>query len=94
MKKGILKTLIFYGIGAGIAIIVAMTKPHHNTLTHGPVLELEDMVLFSTFIIGLIWTLVSFFKFLYNSSENLKGIIITNSLIILGMLISLFIVGR
>jgi hypothetical protein len=92
MKKGVFKTLLFYGIGFGIAGIVSLTvkSPHQNAPIHGPVPELEHLIIFLTFFIGLIWTIVSFFRFLYNSKEKLKGIIITNGLMILSMLVFLY----
>jgi len=96
MKKGVLKTLLFYGIGFSIAVIVSLivNKQQYNAPLHGPVLELKHGIVFLTFLIGQIWALISFFRFLRKPTENLKGIFITNWLLIFFLLIFLFIAMR
>ncbi|WMI68234.1 hypothetical protein [Mangrovimonas sp. YM274] len=80
MKKGILKTLLFYGIGFGIAgISYAIIG---NPYIHAP--GVHHLILFLTSIIGLIWTLISIGVYFFKAkTDSLKGIIITNSLIII-----------
>ena len=90
MKKGILKTLIFYGIGFGIAGIISLTVK--NTYMHGP--GLHHFIIFLTFIIGVIWTLVSLFLLFNKSTDTLKGIVMANAVIIFSILIFLFIATR
>lgn len=81
MKSGIIKTLLFYGIGFGIAGIVYAIIG--NPYIHAP--GIHHLILFLTLVIGLIWTLISTGIFFFNAkSEKLKGIIISNSLIIIG----------
>ena len=80
LRKGILKTLLFYGIGFGIAgISYAIIG---NPYIHAP--GVHDLILFLTLVIGLIWTLISIgFFFFKAKTGKLKGIIISNSLIII-----------
>ena len=80
MKKGILRTLLFYGIGFGIAGISYVTIGH--PYIHAP--GVHHLILFLTLIIGIIWTLTSIGVFIFKSkTDKLKGIIIANSIIIL-----------
>ena len=80
MKKGILKTLLFYGIGFGIAGIAYSIIG--NPYIHAP--GVHHLILFLTLVIGLIWTLISIGIFFFKTkTEKLKGIIISNSLIII-----------
>lgn len=79
MKKGILKTLLFYGIGFGIAGIVSFTVK--STYIHGP--GLHHFIIFFTLVIGLIWALISFGIYIFKrKTQVLKGILITNIIII------------
>jgi len=79
MKKGILKALMFYGIGFGIAGIVYAIIG--NPYIHAP--GFHHLILFLTLVIGLIWTLASIGIFFFKAkTNNLRGIIVTNSLII------------
>jgi len=85
MKKGILKTLLVYGIGFGIAGIISLTvkKQDYNAPIHGPVLELEHLIILLTYIIGIVWSIISLFRLIHNPRESLKGIIVTNGFMIL-----------
>ena len=80
MKKGILKTLLFYATGFGIAGISYVTIGH--PYIHAP--GAHHFILFFTLVIGIIWTLINigiyFFK---TKTDKLKAIIITNSIIVL-----------
>ena len=62
MKKGILKTLLFYATGFGIAGISYVTIGH--PYIHAP--GAHHFILFFTLVIGIIWTLINigiyFFK--------------------------------
>ena len=79
MKKGILKTLLFYGIGFGVAGIAYAIIG--NPYIHAP--GVHHLILFLTLVIGLFWTLSSCGIFFFKvKTDNLKGIIFTNSLII------------
>ncbi len=81
MKKGILRTLVFYGIGFGIAGIAYSIIG--NPYIHAP--GVHHLILFLTVVIGLIWTLISLGVFIFKGkSQKLKGIIITNAIIITG----------
>ncbi|WP_027391822.1 hypothetical protein [Aquimarina latercula] len=79
MKKGILKTSLLYGIGFGIAgIAYAIIE---NPYIHAP--GFHHLILFLTLVVGLIWTLTSTGIFFFKErTDKLKGIIISNSLII------------
>ncbi len=90
MKKGILKTLMLYGIGFGIAGIISLTVKH--TYIHGP--GLHHFIMFLTFVIGVIWTFVCLFLLLRKPNETLKGIAITNAIIISSIMIFLFFIIR
>ncbi|WP_299315999.1 hypothetical protein [uncultured Aquimarina sp.] len=80
MKTGILKTLLFYGIGFGIAGIAYAIIG--NPYIHAP--GVHHLILFLTLVIGIIWVLISIgFFFFKAKTDKLKGIIITNSIIIL-----------
>ncbi|NEV95094.1 hypothetical protein G3567_13210 [Psychroflexus sp. YR1-1] len=80
MKKGILKTLLFYGIGFGVAGIIYVIIG--NPYIHAP--GIHHLILFLTLAVGLIWTLISIRIFFFKAkTEKLKGIIILNSLIII-----------
>ncbi len=80
MKKGILKALLFYGIGFGIAGIAYAVIG--NPYIHAP--GIHHLILFLTLIIGLIWTLTSIVFFFFKAkTDKLKGVIITNSFIII-----------
>ena len=80
MKKGILKTLLFYGIGFGIAGIAYAIIG--NPYIHAP--GIHHLILFLTLIIGVIWTLISLVIYFFKvKTEKLKGIIISNSLVII-----------
>jgi hypothetical protein len=80
MKKGILKTLILYAIGFGIAGISYLTIGH--PYIHAP--GLHHLIIFLTLIIGLSWTLASVITFFFKiRTEKLKWIIISNGLIII-----------
>ncbi|WP_034894732.1 hypothetical protein [Gillisia sp. Hel_I_29] len=81
MKKGILKTLLFYVIGFGLAGIAYLIIG--NPYIHAP--GIHHLILFLTLVVGLIWMLISLGKFIFQKKTlNLKGIIITNSVIIIG----------
>lgn len=76
MKKGILKTLLFYGIGFGLAGILSLTlknPPHAPGLNH--------IVMLFTICIGVIWTVVTFIMYLMYKKDNLMGIVLGNILI-------------
>ena len=80
MKKGILKTLLFYLIGFGIAGIAYTII--ENPYTRAP--RVHHLILFLTLVIGLNWTLGSCWIFFFKAkTDKLKGIILTNSLIIM-----------
>ena len=80
MKSGILKTLMLYGIGFGVAGISYLTIGH--PYIHAP--GLHHLILFLTLVTGLIWTFISLGKFYFKiKTLELKGIIITNSIIII-----------
>ena len=80
MKKGILKTLIFYGIGFGLAGLVYLIIGH--PYLHAP--GFHHLILVLTLIGGLLWTVRILFTFLSKerTNEN-KGILITSSLILI-----------
>jgi hypothetical protein len=80
MKNGILKTLLFYGIGFGIAGIAYAIIG--NPYIHAP--GIHHLILFLTLVIGLTWTLISVGIFFFKTkTEKLRGIIVSNSLIII-----------
>ena len=80
MKKGILKTLVFYGIGFGIAGLVYLIFGH--PYIHAP--GFHHLILFLTLIAGLVWTLIILFAFLKKGrTRERKGILITSSLILI-----------
>ena len=80
MKIGILKTILFYGIGFGIAGISYLIFGH--PYIHAP--GAHHFIMFFTLVIGIIWTLASFGVFIFKTkTDKLKGIVITNSIIIL-----------
>ena len=79
MKTGIIRTLLFYGIGFGIAGISYTIIGH--PYIHAP--GVHHLILFLTLLIGLIWTLYSLGVFFFKTNtKKLKGIIITNSIVI------------
>jgi hypothetical protein len=55
MKNRIFRTLLFYGIGFGIAGIAYAIIG--NAYIHAP--GVHHLILFLTLVIGIIWTLVS-----------------------------------
>ncbi|AUC79950.1 hypothetical protein CW736_11505 [Nonlabens sp. MB-3u-79] len=81
MKIGIVRALIFYGIGFGIAGIVYLIIGH--PYIHAP--GIHHFILLLTVLIGLIWTIISlaiyFFK---EKTKTLSGFILTNLIIIIG----------
>ncbi len=81
MNRGILKALIFYGIGFGIAGIIYLIVG--NSYIHAP--GIHHLILLLTLLIGLIWTIISsvvyFFK---EKTKRLGGFILTNLIIIIG----------
>jgi len=81
MITGVLRTLLFYAIGFTIALIAYLnvkTQYHHAPSLH-------HFIMFLTWLIGAIWLLVSLGIFIFKSkSEKLKGIIITNSIVVIG----------
>ncbi|WP_203256762.1 hypothetical protein [Hyunsoonleella ulvae] len=80
MEKGILQSLLFYGIGFGIAGIAYAIIG--NPYIHAP--GIHHLILFLTLVIGLIWNFISIGTFFFKAkTEKLKGIIISNSLIII-----------
>jgi len=80
MKKGILISLLYYGLGFGIAGLAYAIIGH--PYIHAP--GVHHLILLLTLVIGIIWTVTSIgFFFLKAKSDKLKGIIITNSIIIL-----------
>ncbi len=80
MKSGILKTLLFYGIGFGISGISYAIIGH--PYIHAP--GVHHLILSLTLVIGLIWTLSSIGIFFFKrKTQKLKGIILTNSIIII-----------
>lgn len=85
IKKGILKTLMFYGIGFGTSGIISLIVK--QTYIHG--LGLQHLIMFMTLLIGVIWTLISLIRFFNKPTNILKGIIITNALILFIILIYL-----
>ncbi len=79
MKKGVLKTLLFYAIGFGIAGISYLTIGH--PYIHAP--AIHHIIIFLTLVIGIIGTLISLLLYLFKTKTPLlKGILITNSIII------------
>ncbi len=80
MKRGVLKTLLFYSIGFGLAgLSYAIIG---NSYIHA--LGIHHIILFLTLVCGLVWTLTSIGIFFFNTkTDKLKGIIMTNSIIIL-----------
>jgi hypothetical protein len=80
MKSGIIRSLIFFGIGFGIAGIAYAIIG--NPYIHAP--GVHHIILLLTLVTGLIWTLISLVSFIFKSkSKKLKGTIITNILVIL-----------
>ncbi|WP_045468078.1 hypothetical protein [Winogradskyella sp. PG-2] len=80
MKKGILKTLLFYIIAFGIAGISYLTIGNPYKHASG----VHHFLLFLTLIVSIVWTLASIGTFFFIKKTNtLKGIIIANSLLIL-----------
>ena len=80
MKKGILQSILFFGIGFGIArISLAVIR---NPYIHAP--GIHHHILLLTLIIGVVWTLASLALYFFKvKTEKLFGIIIMNSIIIL-----------
>ncbi|MBL7845873.1 MAG: hypothetical protein JNL40_00285 [Cyclobacteriaceae bacterium] len=80
MIKGIFKTVIYYVIGLGLAGISYLITG--EVYVHGP--GLHHALIIFTFIGGLLWLLGSVLKyFTPERSDGLKGIILTNLIMIL-----------
>lgn len=84
MKKGILQSILFFVIGFGVAGISFSVIG--NLYAHAP--GLHHLILFLTIVIALLWTLASLYLFIFKvKTQKLKGIIITNAIIILSCLL-------
>jgi cytochrome bd-type quinol oxidase subunit 2 len=87
MKNGIVRTLLFYGIGFGIAGIIYLIVG--NPYIHAP--GLHHLIMLLTLILGIIWTVYSIIiYFLKRKTQTLFEIIITNLIIILSLLFYIF----
>lgn len=88
MKKGILQVLLFYIVGFICAGIAYKTVPH--TYMHAP--ALHQFIIFLILIISFVWTLITLFVlFIFKKSEALKGLIYTNSTILLCFFLYIYI---
>lgn len=79
MKNGILKTLLYYGIGFGIGGIAFLNVKKHYA--HAP--GLHHLIMFLTMVIGIVWTLVALVMYFRKRTKNLAGILIGHISIIL-----------
>ena len=88
MKKGIIKALLIYIIGFSLAGFVYSIFGH--PYIHAP--GFHHLIIFLTFIIGIIWTVISIiYYFSKKKSSNFGGFILTNSLIIISFFLYLYI---
>ena len=79
MKIGLLRTLLFYGIGFGLAGLSYLIVGH--PYMHAP--GLHHIIILLTLIIGVIWFLASVVKFLKTKAPTLKGVVYSNLIVIL-----------
>jgi len=80
MKKGIIKAIIFYGVGLGVTGLTYLF--FGATAGHGPGLWI--LIPFLTFLIGLFWTGSTLFSYFFkNKTDERKGIIYSNIVVIL-----------
>lgn len=72
MKKGILKTIIFYGVGLGLTgLTYLIFGPGY---AHGPGLYI--VIPFLTILIGLFWTGSTIFNYVFkNKTDERRGLI-------------------
>ncbi len=79
MRKGILRVLIFYAIGFGIAGLVNWF--FGSTYDH--VVKVHHYVLMLMVFIGIAWSFVNLFKFVFIFRDRVSlGILISNFMII------------
>lgn len=84
MKSGIINTLIFYVFGFSSAWVIYLIFGH--PYIHAP--GLHHIAILLTFLLGLIWAVIStIIYFAKNKTEKLKGIIITNLVLVIGFII-------
>ncbi len=80
MGKGIISAIIYYLIGGATTGIVYAIFGQQYAHAPGP----HYIVLFFTLLGGLLWAAISAYKFfVHRKSERLKGIIITNVVVVL-----------
>ncbi len=81
MNKGFLKSILYYSIGLGLAGISYAIVGH--PYIHAP--ALHHIIILLTFIGGLLCLVVSAIQYITGQrTVNLKGIIVTNLVMILG----------
>ncbi|MFK5880429.1 MAG: hypothetical protein QM478_13145 [Flavobacteriaceae bacterium] len=80
LKFGILQTLAFYIFGLVAAWFIYMI--FGNPYIHAP--GIHHITIFLTFLIGFIWMIISLLLFFgKKKTDKLKGVIITNLILIL-----------
>ena len=87
MKEGIVRVVIFYGIGLGLTGLTYLI--FGPALGHGPGPYI--IIPFLTFLIGLFWTASTFRDYYFkNKTDQRKGIIYSNIIIIIILLLTIF----
>jgi hypothetical protein len=86
MNKGVLKSILYYIIGLGLAGLSYLTIGHEYI--HAP--GLHHAIVLLTFFAGFLWLLVAVIQYFTGQrTENLKGIILTNLVMSVGFIVLL-----
>jgi hypothetical protein len=87
MRQGITKTLIFYGIGLATTWLTYIV--FGQGYAHGPGLYIVIPIL--TILIGLFWTGSTIFDYYFkNKTDKRKGIILTNIIVFVLFVLTIF----
>jgi len=85
MKQGIIKALLIYVFGFGLAWLIYSIFGH--PYIHAP--GFHHFIIFFTLIVGIIWTIIAILNFyIKRKTQKLKSFIITNLIVIIGLISS------